>query len=579
METKLLNRRSFLQVTALAGGGLMVATYFDPITGLLAQGGGQAPQPAFLANAFVKITPDNVVTIMAKSPEMGQGIKWSLPMLVAEDLEVAWESVKIEQADLDQSRFGRQWSGGSTNTPTNYLPMRRIGASVKQMLMAAAAQQWSVPAADLVAANGTVTHRASSRSATYGQLATAAAAMTPPDMATIQLKPASEFRIIGKPVKNLETNAIVTGKPIYGIDFTLPGMLYAVFQKSPVFGGKVATANLDAIKALPGVRHAFVVEGTTDTRGLMPGVAIVADSWWQAQSARRQLRVTWTDIPTTVAHSTASWNQQAKELAAQKPAVSLRADGNVDTALASASKVVEAAYDYPFLNHATLEPQNATAQYRDGKMEIWAPTQDPQDGLNVVARSLNIPPANIAVHMIRVGGGYGRRLTNDYCAEAAAIAMQVGGAPVKVLWTREDDMGHDHYRPGGYHFLKAGLDATGKLTAWRNHFISWGTVAEGAARFTTGSNIAGIQFPGRFVQNFDFGTTLLPLGVPTGFMRAPGTNAYSWAFQSFLDELALAAGKDPIAFRLEILANEAYPPPAMGNDGFDGARMRGVLEL
>ena len=576
---KMINRRSFLKVTALAGGGMMVATYLDPVTGLFAQQGGGAPQPAFVANAFIRITPDNVVTILSKSPEMGQGIKWSLPMLIAEDLEANWATVKVEQADLDQQKYGRQWSGGSTNTPTNYLPMRRIGASLKQMLIAAAAQQWSVPASECVAANSTVTHRPTNRSLTFGQLATAAAAMPVPDLNTVQLKPASEFKIIGKSEKNRDVNTIVNGRPIFGIDFTLPGMLYAVYEKSPVFGGKVATANLDQVKALPGVRHAFVVDGTANTRGLMPGVAIVADSWYQANMARRQLKVTWTDIPTTVAHSTVGWNQQAKDLSTQKPAVSLRVDGNVDTAFASAAKVVEAAYDYPFLSHAPLEPQNATAQYRDGKMEIWAPTQDPQDGMNVVAQSLNIPPANITVHMIRVGGGYGRRLTNDYCAEAAAIAMQVGGVPVKVLWTREDDMRHGHYRPGGYHFLKAGVDASGKVVAWKNHFISWGDNARGPQGFTTGSNIAGVQFPGRFVPNFDFGTTMLPLGVPTGFMRAPGTNAYSWVFQSFIDELAAAAGKDPIAFRLELLSTEVFPPPQMGGDGFDAARMRGVLEF
>ena len=572
-----LDRRSFLKVTALAGGGMMVATYLDPLTGLLAQ--GQGPQPTFVANAFVTITPDNVVTIISKSPEMGQGIKWSLPMLIAEDLEANWDNVKIQQADLDQSKFGRQWPGGSTNTPTNYLPMRRIGASLKQMLVAAAAQQWGVPASELIAANSTVTHRGSNRSATYGQLASAAATMPVPDLNMVQLKPASEFKIVGKSVKNGDVNAIVNGRPLFGIDFTLPGMLYAVYEKSPAFGGKVATANLDAIKALPGVRHAFVVEGTADTRGLMPGVAIVADSWYQANIARRQLRVTWTDIPTTLAHSTTGWNQQAKELAPQKPAVSLRVDGNVDQAFTSAAKVVEAAYDYPFLSHAPLEPQNATAQYRDGKMEIWAPTQAPADALNIVSRSLNIPAANILIHMIRVGGGYGRRLTNDYAAEAAAIAMQVGGVPVKVLWTREDDMRHDHYRPGGYHFLKAALDASGKVVAWKNHFISWGDNARGPQGFTTASNIAGVTFPGRFVPNFDFGTTLLPLGVPTGFMRAPGTNAYSWVFQSFIDELAEAAGKDPIEFRLAFLSTEHFPMPQQGGDGFDASRMRGVLEL
>jgi isoquinoline 1-oxidoreductase beta subunit len=573
----MLNRRGFLKVTALAGGGMLVATYIDPVTGLFAQG-PQGPQASFVPNAFVKITADNVVTIISKNPEIGQGIKTALPMIIAEELDVPWERVRIEQADLDQTKYGPQNAGGSTATPINWDPLRRVGASVRAMFVAAAAQEWGVPAADLRTGNAAVTHAASNRSATYGQLAARAATMTPPDMATVPLKAAADYTIIGQRKGGVDNAAIVTGKPTFGIDLTLPNMLWAVYEKSPVFGGKVATENLAHIRTLPGVRHAFVVEGTTDTRGLMPGIAIVADSWWQAQSARRQLKVTWNDIPATAGQGSKLWAQRAQELKAEKPAFPLRVDGNADQALTGAAKVVEASYDYPFLSHAPLEPQNATAWYRDGKMEIWAPTQTPQAGRQLVSTALGIPQENITIHIQRAGGGFGRRLTNDYMGEACAIAKEIG-VPVKVLWTREDDMRHDHYRPGGFHHLKAGVDASGTLVAWKNHFISYGDNARGVQGFTNSGNINGVEFPARFVPNFDFQATLLPLGVPTGALRAPRSHAFSWVFQSFLDELAEAAGKDPIEFRLAILSGPAMPPPAEGADGFDPARMRGVLEL
>jgi isoquinoline 1-oxidoreductase subunit beta len=581
METLMLNRRSFLRFTAIAGGGLMVATYLDPIAEVLAQGPG-GPPATFVANAFIKVSADNVVTIISKNPEIGQGIKTALPMLIAEELEVPWDAIKIEQADLDQTKYGPQNAGGSTATPTNYDPMRRVGAALRLTFVKAAAETWGVPESELVAANASVTHRASNRTLTYGQLTAKAATLTPPDLASVPLKPASSFTIVGKMKGGVDNAAIVTGKPTFGIDFTLPGMLWAVYEKSPVFGAKAVSANVDEIKAMPGVRHVLIIEGTDDLRGLMPGVAIVADSYWQARTARQKLVVKWADHP-TAQQSSESYAAQAQQLSQQKPGFVLRTDGNVDEALAApGTKVVEAAYAYPFISHSPLEPQNSTAHFQNGKMEIWAPTQTPQQGRQLVTTVLGIPAENITLHIQRAGGGFGRRLTNDYIGEACAIAKEIG-VPVKVLWTREDDMRHDHYRPGGFHFLKAGVDASGKLVAWRNHFVSYGDPARGAQGYSNSANINGVEFPARFVPNFDFQSSLIPLGVPTGAMRAPRSNAFSWVFQSFLDELAAAAGKDPLQFRLDILAATPLPAPqgqgpGGGGDGFDEKRMRGVLE-
>jgi len=593
-EANNMDRRSFFKVTAAAGGGVIFSLQFAPEA--LAQGrGGAPPAPPLNPANFIKVATDGTITIIAKNPETGQGVRNMLPMMIADELDVDWKQVKLQQAEFDDTKYSAQSSGGSTATPNAWTPMRQVGAAGRAMFVTAAAQTWNVPESELKTGSGKVMHAGSNRSIGYGELAAKVATLPVPDISKIKMKDPSEYKIIGTKRSAYDIPVIVTGKPMFGVDVTVPGMLHACFEKCGVFGGKVVSANLDDIKKMPGIKHAFIVERPPVTDPVLPGdpglengIAIIGETWWHAHAARQKLQVKWDEGPRAT-QSSLGYQQKAEELAKQPPQRTIRKDGDADNAIQGAAKVLEASYSYPFIAHAPLEPQNATAVFKDGKLEMWGNSQQPQRGRKLVADTLGIAEKDITLHMVRAGGGFGRRLTNDYMVEAAWIAKQVPGTPVKLIWSREDDMRHDYYRPGGWQNLKAGLDASGKIVGWKNHFISFGDApaeADKPISFASSAAMGPTEFPQPFVPDYLLQASVQPLGIRTGALRAPSSNAFAFVIQSFLDELAHAAGKDPAQFRLDLLASAANgsPAPAGGGRGpgpspFNAERMIGAMKL
>ncbi len=445
-----IGRRDFLRATALAGGGLLLAWY--PDSEAQTQGPAPQPPPPLSPNAFIRVAPDGSVTIMAKNPEVGQGVRTSLPMLIAEELDVDWKDVKVVQAELDESKYGQQRAGGSTSTPRNWDPLRRVGAAGRAMFITAAAETWNVPESELTTASGKVMHQRTNRTVSYGALTAKVATLTPPDLSKVRLKDPKDYTIIGKPILSVDIADVVTGKPVFSIDLPCRECCGRCMRSVRCSRARWSNANLDEIKALPGVRHAFILEGTKVLGGLHSGVAIVADSFWQANTARKKLKVTW-DEGETGQESSAWYQQRADELFKQPPTLVLRRDGDPEKAMQSAAKVVESRYSFPFLSHAQMEPTNCLAHYKDGQLELWTPSQAPGQGRSEIAALLGIPESAIQVHLIKTGGCFGRRLDNDYALETALISKTIG-APVKLMWTREDDMGHDHYRAANFHYLK-----------------------------------------------------------------------------------------------------------------------------
>ena len=434
---KAVSRRTFLSVSAAAGGGMVLALsipqHADGSVTLHTSTAEGHPEKDSEINAYVTIGADNTITIVSKIPEIGQGIKTSLPMIIAEELDADWKTVKVVQAPLDPKLYQAQFAGGSFSTPMNWEPLRRAGAAARAMLISAAALEWKVPVSDITTSAGMVRAK-DGRSLTYGQLAAKATRVVPPDPKVLVLKDAKNYSIVGQSIGGVDSPKIVRGEPLFGIDVSVPGMRYAVFQKCPVFGGKVVSANVDEIKARPGILNVFLVQPQNPTglpdgmaMGLQSGVAIVASSWWQANKALESLKVVWDEGP-VAAQSSKGFAAKAQELSTQAPHRVIRTDGDPKGALAGAAKTIEAAYSYPFVAHSPLEPMNSTASFKDGKLEMWSPTQFPQMGKTLVAKTLGIPEDAVTIHMTRCGGGFGRRLGSEFMAEAAMIAKLAGRA-------------------------------------------------------------------------------------------------------------------------------------------------------
>ncbi len=578
-EALTLSRRGFIKVTGLAGGGFALALSLGPIT---EKAFAQAkPVTDASLNPYVQIRTDGTVVLFAKNPDVGQGVKTSLPLIVAEELDADWDTVEVRQSIISAELYGLQLAGGSTSIPMNYDTLRRAGATARAMLVAAAAQTWNVPAAELSTEKSTVRHAQSGRTASYGELAAAAATLPVPSADSITLKPKSAFRLLGKRITGVDNGKIVRGEPLYGIDQRAPGMLFATYTKAPAIGGRAVSANLDHVRTLPGVKHAFILgeQGTPvvfDLSGapaVLSGVAVVATTTWAAMQAKKALQVQWDE--TNASHD--SWKAavaDAQRLAKEAPKQVLGQAGDVDGAF-KAGRTVEAFYGYHYVSHADLEPQNCTAWFKGDSVEIWAPTQTPQAAVDAIAKLVGLPKDKVLLHQLRGGGGFGRRLANDSVCESVLISREAGNVPVKVQWMREDDMAFDYYRAGGFQSFKASVDSAGKLSGYQNHFITFSM--DGQTPVSSG-NIDKAEFPANVLANQRMVQSLIASKIPTGPWRAPGSNVIAFCVQSFLHECSTAAKRDHAEFLVELMGEPRKLPPDPFGGVFNTGRAVGVIK-
>lgn len=557
-----LDRRQFLKLTGMVGGGLILGF-------ALPKTRAETTDATFQPNGYIKIDSEGI-TLYAPNPEIGQGVKTSLPMIVAEELDVDWTEISVVQSEINSAVYGQQFAGGSTAIPTNYAKLRQVGATARAMLVQAAAEQWSVSPSTLSTELSQVLHAGTGQKLSYQELASVAATLPVPAPESVKLKDPKQFRLLGTRITGVDNEALVRGEPLFGIDVSLPDMKYAVYQKCPAIGGTVQSANIEEIKKMPGVVDAFSLEGNGNVSELLPGVAIIANSTWEALQAKRALNVEWDE--TQAAKD--SWSAAAKEAArlAQQPMTQVANTGDFDTAMTASTATAKGFYQYHFVTHAPLEPQNCTAHYKGDSLELWAPTQTPGWAIPTAARLTGLEASQVTLHQMRCGGGFGRRLYNDFLFEAAAIARR-SKTPVKLQWTREDDVRYDLFRAGGFHQMDGCVDEKGKVTGWRNRFITFAPGGRPA------SSVSGGVFPGGMVDNLRVEQTALDWAHRCAAWRAPGSNVFAFVVQSFLDELAHAAQRDSLEVLLEVLGEPRAIGGGRRGQGMHTGRAASVVKL
>ena len=549
-----LSRREFVAAGVAAGAGLVIGFYLPHR--------GRAEKESFSPNAYLRITPDNKVRIVVARSEMGQGVRTALPMILAEELEADWQQIEIEQAGAS-TLFGDQTTGGSASVRATWDPMRKAGAAAREMLISAAALTWGVPRSACTAESGHIKHAGSNRSLSYGELVNRAATLPIP--ADVPLKQSKDYKIVGQRLRRIDSPAKVKGEATFGIDFHLPGMKFALLSRCPTIGGKVSSFDDQESKKISGLKYVGKIGDSA--------VAVVADSVWGAMEGRRVLNVTWDDGPNKDLN-TAAIVRSLKEAASRKSA-SLYLAG--DPAKASGPRLT-AEYELPFMAHAAMEPGNCTAHYQSNQCELWAPTQVPQDCRDSVASAIGLDPDQVKVNVTLMGGGFGRRLEHDYAVEAALVSKAIN-APVKVIWTREDDMRSSTYRPASLHQLSATLDSS-RFPIALTHRIIAPSIAAQKGQPTPNNidpDIPDEAGPIYGIPNYAIEYVMTETPVPLGWMRSVYALQAAFALESFIDELAVGARKDPLEYRLHLLAKDQ--DLQYFTTTWRTARMRGVLAL
>jgi isoquinoline 1-oxidoreductase beta subunit len=566
MTISRMNRRSLFKVSALVGGGLMLELTLP--ASVLGEEGGTLVSSREL-NVYIQIAADGQITIYSSNPEMGQGIKTSLPMIIAEEMGAKWEDVVVLDAPIDPDRFGLQGAGGSTSIPRNFDTMRRMGASAREMLIGAASLLMEVDRQDLEARESEVIHT-SGQSRTFAQLAALAVEQPVPDPETLSFKDPRSYTIIGTSVGGVDNLVIATGQSDFGIDVDVPGMKFATYTRCPRVGGRAVSFNVAEIKRLPGISDAFILEpdhrsgkasmafleGLAALRG---GIAIVGDDTWSVMNAKDKLEVQWDETQA----SDDDWSrmvQRARQIATEGGGEVRLEGASVDEAFADqANRVHEAFYQFPYVAHICMEPMNCTADFRKGSggqpdtMEIWMGSQFPGQVKEIARNMLGIEEDNVTVHPMRLGGGFGRRAVHDFAAEAMAISHRAG-VPVKLTWTRTDDIHNDFFRAGGFENMKAAIDADGKLAAWDQHYIGFAN----GGKPVIGSGLRGNEFSMVALDNARVRQTMMEINTPCGAWRAPGSNTNAFVEQSFIHELSVLAGRDHLEFLLELMGQRRW---------------------